>query len=255
MLRVSPKFKAVKPAAVIFDTDNTLYHYEPAHVAAEEAVTAKAVALFGGTASGFRDAFAKARKETKERLGHTASSHSRLLYFQRTIELLGCGTRILATLDLEQTYWRTFLANSRLFPGVVDFIQSLKNQGIMTANITDLTAQIQFRKMVYFGLDEFFDYVVTSEEAHQDKPDPRPFNLALEKLGIEPDRIWMIGDSAENDMVGAGRAGMVKVQKIHSGVVIVQEGDGIPDICFEHFDQLSKMLAELPVKNARLDIA
>ena len=72
-------------------------------------------------------------------------------------------------LDLEQTYWRTFLINCKLFSGVLDFVQLLKSKGIATANITDLTAQIQFRKLVYFGLDEYFDYVVTSEEAGKDK--------------------------------------------------------------------------------------
>jgi len=80
------------------------------------------------------------------------------------------GTRIFLALDLEQTYWREFLVNTRLFPGVREFLQQLKSIGIKTANITDLTAQIQFRKMVYFGLDEYFDYVVTSEEAGCDKP-------------------------------------------------------------------------------------
>jgi putative hydrolase of the HAD superfamily len=54
-------------------------------------------------------AFKDARNEIKKRLGTVASSHSRLLYMQRAIEKLGLGTRILLVLDLEQTYWRTFL--------------------------------------------------------------------------------------------------------------------------------------------------
>ena len=66
------------------------------------------------------------------------------------------------------------MVNTRLFPGVREFLQQLKSIGIRTANITDLTAQIQFRKMVYFGLDEYFDYVVTSEEAGCDKPTSSP---------------------------------------------------------------------------------
>lgn len=246
MLKRNSSAALVRPAAIVFDTDNTLYPYAPAHRAGEQAVTAKATALFGVCEAEFLDAFAKARHEVKQRLGQTASSHSRLLYFQRAIEFLGRGTRILSTLDLEQTYWRTFLAHSRLFPGVVEFIQTIKSEGIATANITDLTAQIQFRKLVYFGLDEYFDYVVTSEEASHDKPDPRPFDLALQKLGIPAQSIWMIGDSAENDMVGAGRLGMTKVQKIHDGVTVHQEGPGVPDICFDQFDELLDFMLGLP---------
>ena len=62
------------------------------------------------------------------------------------------------------------------------------------ANITDLTAQIQFRKLIYFGLDELFDYVVTSEEAGMDKPHKSAFELAIKKLNCRPEKIIMIGD-------------------------------------------------------------
>ena len=158
--------------------------------------------------------------EAEKKLGNTASSHSRLLYFQKTIENLGLGTRIVLTLDLEQTYWRFFLVNLRLFPGIKDFICQLKSDGVITANITDLTAQIQFRKLVYLGLDEYFDYVVTSEEAGRDKPDKAPFDIILSKIGVDPSEVWMIGDNPVNDIEGAVRAGMIPVQKLHNGVIV-----------------------------------
>jgi putative hydrolase of the HAD superfamily len=230
------------PEAVIFDTDNTLYPYDPAHKAAIKGVVKKATNIFGISESEFTQAFEKSRSEVKEILGNTASSHSRLLYFQRTIEHLGMGTRILTTLDLEQTYWRTFLANAKLFPGVIKFLQLLKNKGIRTANITDLTAQIQFRKMVYFGLDEYFDYVVTSEEAGCDKPSARPFKIALEKLNIPADKIWMIGDDADADMVGAHMAGMVKIQKKHKNVIINSNDSEKADVIFENYKDLVELI-------------
>ena len=229
-----------QPKAVIFDTDNTRYPYMPAHNEATREVENKVEKLLGIEKLIFRKAFKEARIEIKSRLGNVASSHSRLLYMQRTIEKLQLGTRILMTLDLEQTYWRTFLSNCKLFPGVLDFIYLLKSKGVITANITDLTAQIQFRKLVYFGLDEFFDYVVTSEEAGADKPDSRPFNVALEKLKLNPKDIWMIGDSASNDMVGAHNAGMYKIQKVHTGVNVQKSVEARPDIVFKKYIELYK---------------
>ena len=231
------------PEAVIFDTDNTLYPYDPAHKEATHAVEEKVEKMLGIDKKDFRKAFEEARKEIKDRLGNVASSHSRLLYMQRTIEKLELGTRILTTLDLEQTYWRTFLINSKLFPEVIDFIQLLKSKGIVTANITDLTAQIQFRKLVYFGLDEFFDYVVTSEEAGRDKPDRRPFEVTLEKLKISPNNIWMIGDNPLNDMAGAGEMGIKKIQKIHDGVKVINNGNAKPDLKFNEYSELISIIA------------
>ena len=238
MLKILTEKKISKPKAIIFDTDNTLYPYEAAHSAAINAVSEKAENILGINKKEFENAYEISKKDIKAKLGATASSHSRLLYFQRTIEHLGLRTRILLTLDLEQTYWRTFLANAQLFPDVKEFILLLKSNGISTANITDLTAQIQFRKMVYFGLDEYFDYVVTSEEAGHDKPDPKPFQLALDKLKIEPSKIWMIGDSPKEDMAGAGFFGIIKVQKTHQNISIGKDSSK-PDIVFKEYSLLS----------------
>jgi len=230
-----------KPQAIIFDTDNTLYPYKPAHKAATKAVEIKACDLLGISLEKFNKAFITARLEVKVQLNKTASSHSRLLYYQRTIEILGLNTQILMTLDLEQTYWRTFLANCRLFPEVKEFILDLKNEGVVTAIITDLTAQIQFRKIIYFGLDSYFDYVVTSEEAGADKPSRAPFEIALKKLQIPSEDIWMIGDDSNSDIMGASQFNMLTLQKKHQGVSISQNSTHV----FEDYTELRNEISWL----------
>lgn len=229
------------PQAIIFDTDNTLYAYGHPHACATAAAEEKAVRLLGCEVGDVRQAFSQARQEVKRRLGRTASSHSRLLYFQRGIELLGRKTQLVITLDLEQTYWRTFLAHCELFPGVREFLMALRSRGIGTAIITDLTSQIQFRKIIYFGLDDCFDYVVTSEEAGADKPQEAPFQLAIDKLGIEPARIWMIGDDPASDIAGARRFGittLLRVDRAHNG----NGREAAPDLVFDDFQELSRYL-------------
>ncbi len=231
------------PRAVVFDTDNTLYPYEPAHRAALQAAEDKACTLLGVEATRFREAFAEARQAVKRQLGETASSHSRLLYYQRAIELLGMKSQLVMTLDLEQTYWRTFLAASALFPEVEDFLLDLRSAGIATAIITDLTSQIQFRKIIYFGLDNCFDFVVTSEEAGVDKPAFAPFRLALEKLQMAPAETWMIGDDADADIAGGRAIGMVTLQKRHDGVTVAAGQDGA-DAVFDDFADLRHWLRQ-----------
>lgn len=232
---------AEAPRAVLFDADNTLYPYGPAHEAAAKAAEAKANKLMGVKPAHFREAVAEARRAVKRQLGPTASSHSRLLYFQRAIESLGMKSQLLMTLDLEQTYWRSFLAAAELFPGVVTFIQDLRSAGIATAVVTDLTAQIQFRKLIYFGLDGFFDFVVTSEEAGADKPALAPFRLAIEKLGLAPAETWLIGDEAGADIEGGRAVGMVTLQKRHDGVAVASGANGA-DAVFDDFAELSRWL-------------
>lgn len=230
------------PHAVLLDTDNTLYAYDPSHKLAHEAVRAKVVKTFSISAAKFEDAYAEARRETKSRLHGSAASHSRLLYFQRMLELIGLGSQVLLALDLEQTYWRTFLSSAELFEDMKEFLDDLRLAGIPVAIVTDLTAQIQFRKIVYFGLDSYVDHIVTSEEAGHDKPHRAPFDLALGKLQPRGGRIWMIGDNPDADIAGAKAAiGAITLQKIHAGVH-EGEGDQQPHCTFEEFGELRSLL-------------
>jgi putative hydrolase of the HAD superfamily len=233
------------PDAILFDTDNTLYPYDPAHHAAQAAIRDKFIKTFSISSSEFDHAFSEARAEVKKRLKHTASSHSRLLYLQRMLELLGLGSQVLLALDFEQTYWRTFLSRAVLFDSVKDLLDDIRLLGIPTAIVTDLTAQIQFRKVVYFGLDHYFDYIVTSEEAGYDKPHESPFKIAVEKMRPKGNRIWMIGDNPINDIKGAKETiGAVTIQKIHTGVDLGC-GDAQPDAVIEEFSELRQLISKI----------
>ncbi len=233
------------PDAFLFDTDNTLYPYDPVHAAAQQAVREKVAKTFSISPDDFDKAFKEARTQVKTRLKHTASSHSRLLYLQRMLEIMGLGSQVLLALDFEQTYWRTFLSNAVLFDGVKELLDDIRLLGIPTAIVTDLTAQIQFRKVVYFGLDHYFDYIVTSEEAGFDKPHEAPFQIALEKMRPKGDCIWMIGDNPVNDIRGGReKINAVTLQKVHAGVEVGTDINAA-DATFSDFGELRKLLARL----------
>ena len=233
------------PDAILFDTDNTVYPYNPAHAAAYAAVRDKVVARFSIKPEQFDTAFKEAREQVKTRLKHTAASHSRLLYLQRMLEIMGLGSQVLLALDFEQTYWRTFLSNAILFDEVKELLDDLRLLGIPTAIVTDLTAQIQFRKVVYFGLDHYFDFIVTSEEAGFDKPHAAPFQIALEKMRPKGDCIWMIGDNPVNDIRGGRETiNAVTLQKVHEGTPL-GTGENAPHASFGEFGELRRLIARL----------
>ena len=229
-----------RPSAVLMDIDNTLYPYDPAHAAASDAAMRKAIRLLGVKQNEFEPALAEAKREVKDILKETASAHSRLLYFARTLERLGMKSQPLMALDLEQTYWRSFLSASRLFPQVKEFLEDLRVAGIPAAAVTDLTAQIQFRKLIYFGLDHHFDHIVTSEEAGVEKPAAKPFTMALERLSLKTgELVWFVGDDAKKDIAGAKSAlGALTLQKRHEGVVVSNQADAV----FDDFRELREAL-------------
>jgi putative hydrolase of the HAD superfamily len=96
--------------------------------------------------------------------------------------------------------------------------------------------------MIYFGLDLYFDCIVTSEETGQEKPHPAPFQLALEKIQPKGSTIWMIGDNPQKDIGGAKTAiHALTFQKMHPGVEL-GIGDNSPDCSFEEFSELRSLL-------------
>ena len=240
-IRSAEKFAAL-PAAVLLDLDNTLYPYEASHRSALKQVREKCEGLLAIAPQNFDSLFSQARTEVKARLGRTAASHSRLLYFQRLIELAGLKTQVLTALDLEQTYWRSFLAHAHLFDDVVEFLDDMRQLATPIVIVTDLTAQIQFRKLIHFGLDHYVNYVVTSEEAGADKPARAPFELALNKIGVIAGSIWMIGDD-DCDVSGPAAVGsIISIQKVSRST---GHPANLADATFETFADLRALVAKL----------
>lgn len=229
------------PQCVVFDLDNTLYPYLPSHKAGMSAVEVKLAKDYGVAPDAFGECFAEARHEMKQRLGPTASSHSRLLYFSRTLELLGFKSQPLLSLDLEQSYWRSFLKRATLFPGVIPLLEFLKASNVAIAIVTDLTAQIQFRKIIHFDLDRFVDAIVTSEEAGVDKAGLAPFKLILRKLNIPSAQTWVVGDDVDADMQPALSLSMTAIYKCSSHT---KPPNGVA-FHFHTFDQLQARLESL----------
>lgn len=234
-----------KPDVLVLDIDNTLYEYEPAHRAGTRAVEAKLQAQYSIRPDEFRASYALARSSVKDRLGQTGASHSRLIYFKSMSEKLGLGAEPSFFLDLEQTYWRNFLTAAELFVGVREFLDEVRMTDVKLYAITDLTTQIQLRKLVYFSLEHLFDGIITSEEAGGDKSTGAPFKLLQSQLSFAttPDFL-MVGDCPVSDTLASREhLGARTVQKIHRGVR-KGRGSNMADFHVASFVTLAELAAK-----------
>ncbi|MBF0508711.1 MAG: HAD family hydrolase [Deltaproteobacteria bacterium] len=190
---------------LLLDLDNTLYDYHPPHAAAQAAALGYLSRALGADPATVEAAFVHARVQIHRELAHTASSHNRLLYFQRTLERLGwAGYR--DAWQASEIYWAVFFEHMRLRPGVRRFLDSVKGRAICL--VTDLTAHIQYRKLLHLDLLSYFTHLVTSEETGREKPHPYIFLSALHKMGLGPDDVCMIGDNFDKDIMGATALGI-----------------------------------------------
>jgi HAD superfamily hydrolase (TIGR01549 family) len=192
-------------SGILLDLDNTLYDYNRCHLNAINNVEEYCQSKLGIGVDDFNREYKSGRKSINIELANTASSHNRLLYFQRALENLSVNPLSVA-LDLYNAYWNTFLDTMELDEGVTFFFQSLKETNICL--ITDLTAHIQYRKVRKLGLEGYIQNIVTSEEAGVEKPNPHIFKTALSKLDKPINEVCMIGDNYQKDIVGAVSIGI-----------------------------------------------
>lgn len=189
----------MKYKGLILDIDNTLYDYQSCHTKALMAITQYFENEFSIDEKLCLSSYDKGRKNIHLKLNGYAASHNRLLYFQEMCNILNINPLKYA-LKLSSIYWNVFLDNMKLFDGVHDLLSYYKNKICFT---TDLTADIQYKKIEKLNLSKFSHLIVTSEESGIEKPHPYIFLLSLKKLQTKTSEVCMIGDNFDKDIVGA----------------------------------------------------
>ena len=196
---------------VLFDVDNTLINTEDQYNDALKATYEKFFKkiLKGVVSWGeFQEVYNQAKLYTHSNLKNTGASHSRLLYFQRILEILG------ATIDLEflykawQFYWNYVLWKAAPYPGVEHLLIQLNRASVKTAIVTDSASILQYKKLISNRLANLIGIIVTSEEVGRDKPSVNEFLYAISKLESAAEATLVVGNNPDTDIKGAYNAGL-----------------------------------------------
>jgi epoxide hydrolase-like predicted phosphatase len=81
---------------------------------------------------------------------------------------------------------------------VVDVARELRASGLGSALVTNNALEFRDYWRRSIPLDELFDHVIDSSEVGLRKPDPRIFELALERLGVDASSAVFLDDYAGN---------------------------------------------------------
>ena len=81
-----------------------------------------------------------------------------------------------------------------------------------------------------YGVREGLEFVIDSQDVGIEKPDPRIFDLALGRLGVDPERALYVGDIRSVDEVGSHAAGMQFVLLDPDGTYAGDGAAAIPTI-------------------------
>ena len=193
---------------VIFDLDNTLYDC----IGIDRDVTRKEMAAyvreaFGWTAEEYLRRLDEATEELIGIAGCTGSCRNRVIRYQFMMEKAGFPIHP-HVMKMYEIYWDGMLRRMKPYPEVKEVLRRLGERGIRIGVGTDLTAEIQYRKMETLGIIQSIDFVVTSEEASLEKPSEIFFEQCRKKMRCETEECLFIGDRIDKDYEGARQAGM-----------------------------------------------
>ena len=101
-----------------------------------------------------------------------------------------------------------------LVDGMGDALRGLKSRGYKFGLVADTRPRTAWNVLHQHHLYDLFDAISISEEVGCEKPDPRMFLFALNKLNIAPEdygRVLMVGNNIKRDVRGANQVGVVSV--------------------------------------------
>jgi phosphoglycolate phosphatase len=99
---------------------------------------------------------------------------------------------------------------SALYPGVVNGLEKLREEGMILACITNKHSRFTATLLERIGLARYFQSVACGDTYQQRKPHPMPLLKTAEQFNIAPRNAVMVGDSL-NDIQAAKAAGFRSV--------------------------------------------
>jgi putative hydrolase of the HAD superfamily len=124
---------------------------------------------------------------------------------------------------------------SRAYPDAPETLSALHTRGYRLGVVSNADGRVR-GLLDRAGLSPFFPLVIDSAEAGVEKPDPRIFLVATERLGLAPEACAYVGDIYEIDIVGARKAGLE--------AVLIGPADAPPGV--PRVENLTALLALFP---------
>jgi beta-phosphoglucomutase len=163
--------------AVIFDNDGVLVDSEPLHrVAWEQTFGPRGVVV-----SEEDYAWSIGRRD--------------LLFAERIIDKAAMDETAEGIRDEKHAHLRRLLATeSRPFPGGPELVRALAKTYVLAVTSSAMRTEIGI-VLDRLGLDDVFETFVTNEDVSRHKPDPEPYVLCAERLGVRPEHCVVFEDS------------------------------------------------------------
>ncbi len=175
--------------------------------------------------------------------GSLTPDEARIERFKRFFLLHGAETEDLsaAIVHAARLHRATYQASRQVVVGALPLLEYLHGK-VKIAVVTNNIVAEQVEKLRHLQLAHLIDELVVSEETGFIKPDPRIFQVALQRVGCAAQDVVMIGDAWKADVLGATRAGIRAIWLNRTGMACPD-----PELAVEiaSFEPLEEALAAI----------
>lgn len=201
-----------KPEIVFFDVYGTLAGFDPPR----EKIQQAAASFFGmdldrdGIDRGYQEADHFMAQQNSRSPVRLMAPEQRDQFFARYEQLVLAGAGHEVDLETAGKVWLKVRSQEygwALFDDVIPGFEQLQESGFRVAAISNMPMRGD-EMCDQIGLTGHVEFAVTSGDVGAEKPDPRIFNAALQKAGVDPSWAVMVGDSVSSDLRAAEAVGM-----------------------------------------------
>lgn len=117
--------------------------------------------------------------------------------------------------EIMNEYRSYFGRAHKLLPGVKDTLIFAKKSGYKLTVLSNGEQFMQEHRLELAGIKDYFDLIVTSEQANYQKPDMHTFDYFFSRTEIGPSETIFFGDGLQSDILGAEKYGFDSIWYNH----------------------------------------
>nr|MDO8080309.1 HAD family hydrolase [Candidatus Freyarchaeota archaeon] len=137
-------------------------------------------------------------------------------FFQVLCQNLGIKVSNGVALEMDYLFIEKFSRDVELLDSVRFTLAELGRRGFRMAIISNFDEKFVRNVLRFFEIGEYFELVVGRDTTGLKKGELEPFRYALEKLGLKPCEVVMVGDDEYQDILPAKKLG-IKTVKVEIG--------------------------------------
>jgi len=138
---------------------------------------------------------------------HRLDGHGRVPRDEFFEHLSAVLFRNVAATQIKEHFETTAWTHPILFEGVPDLLRSIRDRDWRIGIVTNGGTVAQSAKIGNSGLVDLIDGSVISASFGMKKPAPEIFRHMIERLNVDPERSWFVGDDPRADIWGARQVG------------------------------------------------